>query len=39
MKKILSILLFASVMGLGGVAQAQQPKIYRVGVITAGGAW
>jgi ABC-type uncharacterized transport system substrate-binding protein len=28
-----------SLLGCVGMAKAQQPKVYRVGVITAGGAW
>ena len=34
---ILTILV--SLAGVVGLAQAQQTKVYRVGVITAGGAW
>ena len=34
----LSVIAFVLVVA-GAAAQAQQPKVYRVGVITAGGAW
>ena len=34
-----SILVAVVLLAVGVTAEAQQPKIYRVGVITAGGAW
>ena len=41
MKKavLLSILVVAVLLAFGVIAEAQQPKVYRVGVVTAGGAW
>jgi putative ABC transport system substrate-binding protein len=39
MKHIIGLLvIFVTLAACGAVAQAQQPKVYRVGVITAGGA-
>jgi putative ABC transport system substrate-binding protein len=38
-KQILGFVLSAMLYALGGSAEAQQPKVNRVGVITAGGAW
>jgi ABC-type uncharacterized transport system substrate-binding protein len=39
-KKKIMVLAFCGVLfALSFSAQAQQPKVYRVGVITAGGAW
>lgn len=38
--KLLGLPLIAFVLVIGGaVAQGQQPKFYRVGVITSGGQW
>jgi putative ABC transport system substrate-binding protein len=34
-----SILIAVTLLALGVIAEAQQPKVYRVGVITVGGAW
>jgi putative tryptophan/tyrosine transport system substrate-binding protein len=34
-----SILVAAVLVAVAVIAEAQQPKIYRIGVITAGGAW
>ena len=34
-----SILVAVVLLALGVIAEAQQPKVYRVGVITVGGAW
>src|SRR5574341_173503 len=31
--------LLITVLLITGLAEAQQPKVYRVGVVTAGGAW
>jgi putative tryptophan/tyrosine transport system substrate-binding protein len=41
MKKagLLSILIAATLLTVGVIAEAQQPKVYRVGVITPGGLW
>jgi putative ABC transport system substrate-binding protein len=41
MKKagVSSILIAVTLLALGVIAEAQQPKVYRVGVITVGGAW
>ena len=38
-KKISVLTLCALLLALSYSASAQQPKIYRVGVVTAGGAW
>lgn len=38
-KAILSWVLSASLLTTASFAEAQQPKIFRVGVITTGGAW
>jgi putative ABC transport system substrate-binding protein len=38
-KKITVITLIVVLFALCGSATAQQPKAYRVGVVTAGGAW
>lgn len=38
-KKIFVFVLAALILASSHLAQAQQPKVYRVGVITSGGAW
>jgi putative ABC transport system substrate-binding protein len=38
-KNIMRLILYAMLCALSSVAEAQQPKLFRVGVITAGGAW
>jgi hypothetical protein len=38
-KKITVLTLCAMLFALSASAQAQQLKVYRVGVVTAGGAW
>jgi len=39
MKQLFSILLIVAVVVVAAIAEAQQPKVHRVGVITAGGTW
>jgi ABC-type uncharacterized transport system substrate-binding protein len=34
-----SFLIAVALVAIVGLAEAQQPKVYRVGVVTAGGAW
>lgn len=36
---VFGLALFAMLLALSIPAQAQQPKIYRIGVVNAGGAW
>jgi ABC-type uncharacterized transport system substrate-binding protein len=38
-KRFFGFVLFAMLCALSLPAEAQQPKLYRVGVVTAGGAW
>ena len=38
-KKLSAFLLATMLLAAVPLAEAQQPKVYRVGVITAGGAW
>ncbi len=38
-KKINSFLLAIVLLAAVLPAEAQQPKLYRIGVVTAGGAW
>jgi ABC-type uncharacterized transport system substrate-binding protein len=38
-KKISAFVLATMLLAAVPLAEAQQPKVYRVGVITAGGAW
>jgi len=38
-KKIFGVLVATCILAAVPLAEAQQPKVYRVGVITAGGAW
>ena len=38
-KKTIVVLLFSLILGSVRFAEAQQPKVYRIGVVTAGGAW
>lgn len=38
-KKLIAVLLVTATLALVHVAEAQQPKAYRVGVILPGGAW
>ncbi|HEU4345861.1 MAG TPA: ABC transporter substrate-binding protein [Candidatus Binatia bacterium] len=39
MKKIVWFVLISAVLGGAAIAEAQQPKVYRVGVILPGDAW
>jgi len=38
-KKTIVVLLVSLALGSVRFAEAQQPKVYRIGVVTAGGAW
>ena len=38
-KKIIRVLLIGLALASVHLAKAQQPKVYRIGVVTAGGAW
>jgi hypothetical protein len=38
-KAVLSNLFVVVLLAVGVIAEAQQPKVYRIGVVTAGGAW
>ena len=38
-KKLSAFLLATMLLATVPLAEAQQPKVYRVGIITAGGAW
>jgi ABC-type uncharacterized transport system substrate-binding protein len=38
-RKVFSLVLCFVFLALNFPAEAQEPKVYRVGVVTAGGAW
>jgi ABC-type uncharacterized transport system substrate-binding protein len=38
-KKIIGVLLIGLALASVHLAKTQQPKVYRIGVVTAGGAW
>ena len=38
-KSIVTLVIVVAMLAFVNLAEAQQPKVYRIGIITAGGAW